>query len=188
MVSSSPMKQISLDLNLITTTVRQPEFHAQMQRTTPRTALVVLIASLDDSTLLRFCHWLEKREWANHILAAARSRLTVQGLPPKSATTMDGSSIAATSPAGNTDKDRDPKMHSSPNGTRWCFRQDAVCAINAEDGAAHINAGTRMRVPDNKGQAGKNKSGPKGQNERETAMYRLYKAATCCLIRKTLAL
>jgi len=56
------MKQISLDLNLITTTVRQPEFHAQMQRTTPRTALVVLIASLDDSTLLRFCHWLEKRE------------------------------------------------------------------------------------------------------------------------------
>lgn len=115
------MKQISLDLNLITTTARQPEFHAQMQRTTPWTALVVLIASLDDSTLLRFCHWLEKREWANHIFAAARSRLTVQGLPPKSAPTMDGSSIAATSPAGNTDKDRDSKIHSSPKGTRWCF-------------------------------------------------------------------
>lgn len=180
MASSLPMKQISFDLNQITPTTRQPEFRAQMLRAIRWTALVRLLASLDESTLLRFRHWLEKRQRMDQILAAARDLLKIQDLLPKAATTIDGSSIVAASPTRNTDKDRDPETYSSQKIMQRCLgKMSFTLPIQgiARHTSMQVHRCLRLKT-----EGRPQKNGSNSPNEGETAMHRPSKAAAYCLI------
>lgn len=72
----------------------------------------------DESTILRFRHRLEKHKRAEQILATVNDLLIERGLLLKTGTVVDATLIAAPSSTKNSDKARDPEMHSSQKGNQ----------------------------------------------------------------------
>ena len=70
----------------------------------------------DESTILRFRHKLEEHKRAELILATANDPLSGKGLLLKVGIVVDATLIAAPTSTKNTDKARDPEMHSSKKG------------------------------------------------------------------------
>jgi IS5 family transposase len=62
----------------------------------------------DESTILRFRHWLEKYKLAEQILVTVNELLTQRGLLLKAGTTVDAPLIAAPISTKNKDRARDP--------------------------------------------------------------------------------
>ena len=72
----------------------------------------------DESTILRFRHRLEKHKLAEQILATVNDLLIERGLLLKTGTVVDATLIAAPSSTKNSDKARDPEMHSNQKGNQ----------------------------------------------------------------------
>ena len=70
----------------------------------------------DESTILRFRHWLEKHQLAEEILAVVNDILIQRGLLLKLGTVVDATLMAAPSSTKNKHHKRDPDMHSSKKG------------------------------------------------------------------------
>jgi transposase, IS5 family len=102
----------------------------------------------DESTILRFRHWLEKHELADEILATVNELLTSQGLLLKVGTVVDATLIAAPSSTKNKDHKRDPDMHSSKKGEQMYFGMKAHIGADADSGLVHTVRGTWGNVHD----------------------------------------
>ena len=102
----------------------------------------------DESTILRFRHRLEKHKLADQILATVNEMLAAQGLLLKAGTAVDATLIAAPSSTKNTDKARDPEMHSSQKGKQWYFGMKAHIGVDADSGLVHTVRGTSGNVSD----------------------------------------
>lgn len=102
----------------------------------------------DESTILRFRHWLEKHKLADEILATVNELLTSQGLLLKVGTVVDATLIAAPSSTKNKDHKRDPDMHSSKKGEQMYFGMKAHIGADADSGLVHTVRGTSGNVHD----------------------------------------
>ena len=102
----------------------------------------------DESTILRFRHWLEKHKLADEILATVNELLTSQGLLLKVGTVVDATLIAAPSFTKNKDHKRDPDMHSSKKGEQMYFGMKAHIGADADSGLVHTVRGTWGNVHD----------------------------------------
>ena len=102
----------------------------------------------DESTILRFRHWLEKHKLADEILATVNELLTSQGLLLKVGTVVDATLIAAPSSTKNKDHKRDPDMHSSKKGEQMYFDMKAHIGADADSGLVHTVRGTWGNVHD----------------------------------------
>ena len=103
---------------------------------------------LDESTILRFRHRLEKHKLAEQILATVNDILTQRGLLLKTGTVVDATLIAAPTSTKNKSKERDPEMHSSKKRNQWYFGMKAHIGADAESGLVHTVRGTAGHVHD----------------------------------------
>ena len=97
----------------------------------------------DESTILRFRHWLEKYKLAEGILATVNELLSGQGLMLKESRAVDATLIAAPSSTKNKDGKRDPEMHSSKKSNHWHFGMKAHISVEADSGLVHTVRGAR---------------------------------------------
>ena len=102
----------------------------------------------DESTILRFRHWLEKHKLADAILATVNDLLSSQGLLLNKSSAVDATLIAAPSSTKNKGGKRDPEMHSSKKGNQWHFAMKAHIGVDAESGLVHTVRGTAGHVAD----------------------------------------
>ena len=102
----------------------------------------------DESTILRFRHWLEKYKLAAKILETVNQLLTERGLLLKAGTAVDATLIAAPTSTKNKDRSRDPEMHSSKKANQWYFGMKAHIGVDAESGLVHTVRGTSGHVSD----------------------------------------
>ena len=103
---------------------------------------------LDESTILRFRHRLEKHQLANAVLATVNDVLCSQGLLLRQGSAVDATLIAAPSSTKNKSGKRDPQMHSSKKGSQWFFGMKAHIALDADSGLVHTVRGTAGHVAD----------------------------------------
>ena len=102
----------------------------------------------DESTILRFRHWLEKHKLADAILATVNDLLSSQGLLLNKSSAVDATLIAAPSSTKNKGGKRDPEMHSSKKDNQWHFGMKAHIGVDAESGLVHTVRGTVGHVAD----------------------------------------
>ena len=105
----------------------------------------------DESTILRFRHWLEKYKLADDILATVNALLSGQGLMLKEGSAVDATLIAAPSSTKNKQGKRDPEIHSSKKGNQGNqshFRMKAHIGVDAAFGLVHTVRGTAGHVAD----------------------------------------
>ena len=102
----------------------------------------------DESTILRFRHWLEKHKLADAILATVNDLLSSQGLLLNKSSAVDATLIAAPSSTKNKGGKRDPEMHSSKKDNQWHFGMKAHIGVDAESGLVHTVRGTAGHVAD----------------------------------------
>ncbi len=72
----------------------------------------------DETTILRFRHFLEKHELAPQVLGTIDAGLAQHGLMPKTGTLVDATIIAAQSWTKNKSGERDPEMHQTKKGNQ----------------------------------------------------------------------
>ena len=102
----------------------------------------------DESTILRFRHRLERHKLADEIFATVNALLSDKGLLLRAGTAVDATLIAAPSSTKNTDKQRDPEMHSSKKGEQWHFGMKAHIGVDVESSLVHTLRGTAGNVAD----------------------------------------
>ena len=103
---------------------------------------------LDESTILRFRHRLEKHKLADGIVATVNDVLSRQGLLLKEGSAVDATLIAAPSSTKNKDGKRDPEMHSSKKGNQWYFGMKAHIGVDADSGLVHTVRATAGHMAD----------------------------------------
>jgi IS5 family transposase len=77
-------------------------------------------AAPDATTLLKFRRLLEKHKLTEHIFAAINAHLAEKGQMLREGTIVDATIIAAPSSTKNQKGERDPQMHQTKKGNRWC--------------------------------------------------------------------
>lgn len=102
----------------------------------------------DESTILRFCHRLEKHKLAEELFRTVNDLLCQRGLMLRAGTLVDATLIAAPSSTKNKDRQRDPEMHSSKKGEQWHFGMKAHTGVDVDSGLVHTVCGTAGHVAD----------------------------------------
>ncbi len=102
----------------------------------------------DETTILRFRHFLESFELAGEILAAVNAHLADRGLMLREGTAVDATLIQAPSSTKNQDKTRDPEMHQTHKGNQWHFGMKVHTGVDASSGLVHSLVGTSANVAD----------------------------------------
>ena len=103
---------------------------------------------LDESSILRFRHVLEKHRLGEQILATINTLLRDRGLMLKSGTVVDATLIAAPSSTKNATGEQDPEMKQSKKGQQWYFGMKAHIGVDADSGLVHTVHGTAGSVND----------------------------------------
>jgi len=91
----------------------------------------------DESTILRFRHFLEEFDLAKVILSEVNATLQSKGLLLKNGTAIDATLIAAPSSTKNDSGTRDPQMHQTKKGNQYYFGMKAHIGVDAESGLVH---------------------------------------------------
>jgi len=86
-----------------------------------RFAQVTLDSIPDESTILRFRHFLEKHELTKKLFQVTEQYMSDQGLILSEGTIVDASIISAPSSTKNKDRQRDPDMKQTKKGNQWYF-------------------------------------------------------------------
>lgn len=107
-----------------------------------------LVFLLDESTILRLRHLLEKRELAGQILETVNTLLRDKELLLKAGTVVDATLIAAPSSTKNVGGERDPEMHETRKGNQWYFGMKAHLGADAASALVHTVKGTAANVHD----------------------------------------
>jgi IS5 family transposase len=75
----------------------------------------------DESTILKFRHFLEKKELVGKMFVVVDEHLVERGLRLSKGTIVDATIINAPSSTKNANKERDPEMSSTKKGNNWYF-------------------------------------------------------------------
>ena len=84
----------------------------------------------DESTILRFRHFLEAHQLAIQMLASVNAKLIDRGLMLKAGTVFDATLIAAPASTKNSTGERDAEMHQTKKVNSWHFGMKALQAKN----------------------------------------------------------
>jgi IS5 family transposase len=102
----------------------------------------------DESTILGFCHLLEKHGLAAQMFAAVNATLGAKGQMLETGSVIDATLIAAPSSTKNSTGTRDPEMHQTRKGNNWYFGIKAHIAVDADSSLVHHQVCTAANVHD----------------------------------------
>ena len=102
----------------------------------------------DESTILRFRHFLERHKLGKVIFDTVSAQLRQQGLMMREGTIVDATIIAAPSSTKNQDGERDPEMHQTRKGNEWHFGMKMHIGVDDRDGLIHSMETTAANVHD----------------------------------------
>ncbi|MGF6537269.1 IS5 family transposase [Paraburkholderia youngii] len=102
----------------------------------------------DESTILRFRHFLETHGLAAQMLTLVNEILSEKGLMLKVGSAVDATLISAPTSTKNGPGTRDPEMHQTKKGNQWYFGMKAHVGVDAESGLVHTVIGTAANVHD----------------------------------------
>lgn len=102
----------------------------------------------DESTILRFRHFLEKQELAKKMLEVVNRQLLDRGLMLRTGTVVDATIIEAPSSTKNAEGQRDPEMHQTKKGNAWHFGMKAHIGVDEHSGLVHTVTTTAANVHD----------------------------------------
>ena len=90
-----------------------------------------LAAAPDETTILNFRHLLEQHDLCGQMLDAVNHYLESRGIRITTGTIVDATIIHAPSSTKNEKKERDPEMHQTRKGNRWCVSRTRAQARDA---------------------------------------------------------
>ena len=102
----------------------------------------------DESTILRFRHFLERHKLGKVIFDTVSAQLRQQGLMMREGTIVDATIIAAPSSTKNQDGERDPEMRQTKKGNEWHFGMKMHIGVDDRDGLIHSIETTSANVHD----------------------------------------
>lgn len=102
----------------------------------------------DESTILRFRHFLERHKLGKVIFDTVSAQLRQQGLMMREGTIVDATIIAAPSSTKNQEGERDPEMHQTKKGNEWHFGMKMHIGVDDRDGLIHSIETTAANVHD----------------------------------------
>ena len=102
----------------------------------------------DESTILRFRHFLEAHQLGAALLATVNAELSRKGLLLRQGTVVDATLIAAPSSTKNQSGQRDPDMHQTQKGNQWHFGMKAHIGADADSGLVHTVTTTAANAHD----------------------------------------
>lgn len=102
----------------------------------------------DESTILRFRHFLERHQLGRVIFDTVNTQLRQQGLMMREGTIVDATIIAAPSSTKNQEGQRDPEMHQTKKGNEWHFGMKMHIGVDDRDGLIHSIETTAANVHD----------------------------------------
>lgn len=101
----------------------------------------------DESTILRFRHFLERHQLTEAMFAAVRALLEERQLLLKAGTIVDATIIEAPPSTKNAEGARDPEMHQTKKGKDWHFGMKAHVGTDKR-GIVHSLSTTPANVAD----------------------------------------
>ncbi|KPU82923.1 transposase, partial [Marinosulfonomonas sp. PRT-SC04] len=104
----------------------------------------------DETTILNFCHLLEKHKLTGALFDAVKTYLQERALLLRGGTIMDATLIAASPSTKNETGKRDPDMSQSKKGNQWYFGMKAHIGVDAKSGLVHTVKTTTGKVHDAK--------------------------------------
>lgn len=117
--------------------------------TTPSHVAALSVSKrLDETTILRFRHLLEKNGLDKQIFDLIKKQLADRGLLFSKGTIVDGSFIEAPSLTKNSDKKRDPEMRLAKKGNTWHFGMKMHIGVDKATGIIPTVTTTPANVPD----------------------------------------
>lgn len=102
----------------------------------------------DETTILKFRHFLEKHELTEKLLGAVNDHLKAQGLLMSKGTMVDATIIHAPSSTKNARKQRDAEMHQTKKGKQWFFGAKIHVGADVDSGAVHSVTVTAANTAD----------------------------------------
>lgn len=102
----------------------------------------------DESTILRFRHFLEAHQLGADLLATVNAELSRKGLLLRQGSVVDATLIAAPSSTKNQSGQRDPDMHQTQKGNQWHFGMKAHIGADADSGLVHTVTTTAANAHD----------------------------------------
>lgn len=91
----------------------------------------------DATTLLKFCHMIEKNKIGERMFADVNKRLDEVGLMMHGGTIVDASLIAAPKSTPNKDGKGAPEMHQTKKGNEWHFGMNVYAGVDEGSGYVH---------------------------------------------------
>lgn len=104
----------------------------------------------DETTILRFRHFLEKHALQERLFERVNKIFTANGYIHKEGTIVDSSIVRASSSTKNKDKKRDPQMSSTKKNNTFFFGAKAHIGVDAIGGLIHTLTFTTAKVADKK--------------------------------------
>jgi IS5 family transposase len=102
----------------------------------------------DATTLLKFRHWLERRDLTKALFDEIGAMLEERGLLMRQGSIVDATIIAAPPSTKNKSKARDPEMHQTKKGNQWHFGMKAHIGVDVASGVVHAVVGTAANEAD----------------------------------------
>ena len=91
----------------------------------------------DETTILHFCHLLEKHGLGEALFEEINAHLALLGHRLKTGTIVDASIIAAPSLTKKRTGERVPEMRQTRKGKQWYFGMKAPIGVDAGSGLTH---------------------------------------------------
>lgn len=91
----------------------------------------------DETTLVRFRHWLEANDLTEALFAEVNAVLEEKDLAVSSGTMVDATIVSASPSTKNRERQRDPEMHQTRKGNQWHFGMKIHVGADVDSGAAH---------------------------------------------------
>lgn len=91
----------------------------------------------DETTILKFRHWLEKHQLSQALFQEINRYLREKGLMISKGTMVDATIVHAPSSTKNREKRRDPEMRQTRKGNQWYFGMKVHVGADVNSGAAH---------------------------------------------------
>ncbi len=100
----------------------------------------------DVTTILNFCHLLERHKQGDQLFQAVGEYLQAQGMKVTKGTIVDASIINAPSSTKNRKKQRDPQMHQTKKGNQYYFGIKLHIGVDSKTKIIHSLAATPTNV------------------------------------------
>ena len=101
-----------------------------------------------ETTILQLRHLLKKHALTGQMMNIINDNLEQRGLLFKCRTTVDATIIHAPPSTKNQERKRDPEMHQTKKGNRWCFGMNAHMDADVISGFVHTVSVTAANVSD----------------------------------------